>query len=64
MGKSVGTTYNLLKIQEEEGGVGRKDPGNTGQVVLVASVIGKFASELTFQRNEGPIPTTSVDVQT
>ena len=45
--KSVGTTYNLLKIQEEEGREGMKDLWNTEQVVLVTSVIGKFASVLT-----------------
>ena len=43
IGKSVEkTTYNLLKIQEEEGRAGRKDLVNPEQVVLEGNATGKL----------------------
>ena len=40
---SFGNTFNLLKIQEEEGRRGRKDLGNIKQVLLEGSETGKLA---------------------
>ena len=41
IGKSVGNTYNLFKIQEKEGRIGRKVVCNKEQVILEESDIGK-----------------------
>ena len=43
IGNNVGHNYNLLKIQLEEGKGGSKDLGNTKQVVLEGSEMGKLA---------------------